>query len=127
MGGLPSSLRYVIYWLAFLSHLSTFESAVNEEVTMHLSCTNRECAAELKYLRGGRLFLMECEPKNMTGCSKKPIGIRKYFWLCESCATQYVIRRWTEEGVEIRARPVPKSVRPIPMPAQNWTMPGLVG
>lgn len=94
---------------------------------MNLSCANRQCAAELKYLRGGRLFLMERESKHDIGHSRKSVSMRRYFWLCETCALQYVIRRWTEEGVELTPRHMPKPVRSIPNPAQNWTMPGLVG
>lgn len=29
---------------------------------MNMTCANKDCSAELKYLRGGRLFLMERKP-----------------------------------------------------------------
>lgn len=90
-------------------------------------CTNRECMAEFKYLRGGRLSLMDREPKNSADPSKRSVAMRKYFWLCENCASQYVIQRWTEDGVELRRRYRPQSTRPIFMAADNLMLPGLVG
>jgi hypothetical protein len=100
---------------------------------MNLSCANRECAAELKYLRGGRLFLMERESRTPGGAmqhagqEKKAVSMRRYFWLCENCAQQYVIRRWTEEGVELAPRQPSKPVRTYAAQSQNWMLPGMVG
>ena len=101
---------------------------------MNMSCANRECKAELKYLRGGRLFLMERQPNlahlNSYDASrpKRPVTMRRYFWLCESCAKVYSIQRWTDAGIELSAKPQAKRV-PISaaIASRDWTMPGLVG
>ncbi len=101
---------------------------------MNLSCANRECRAELKYLRGGRLFLMERQPNVPHADSynparpKRPVTMRRYFWLCENCTQTYTIQRWTDSGIELAAKPKAKRA---PMSAvvtsREWTMPGLVG
>ncbi len=118
---------------------------------MNMTCANKDCSAELKYLRGGRLFLMERKPSAQTispeaiACaniptggtfqiaamsasaqSKPPVVIRRYFWLCERCSQVYSIRRWTENGIELAPRSkcvqIARSVLP-----HEWTLPGLVG
>jgi hypothetical protein len=118
---------------------------------MNMRCANNDCGAELKYLRGGRLFLMERKPSAQTmspeaiACakdsksgtfqihtmsasvqSKPPVVIRRYFWLCERCSQIYSIRRWTENGIELVPRTkcveMARSVLP-----HEWTLPGLVG
>jgi hypothetical protein len=116
---------------------------------MNMTCANKDCSAELKYLRGGRLFLMERKPSAQTisseaiACagksgsfqipamsasaqSKPPVVIRRYFWLCERCSQIYSIRRWTETGIELIPRSkcveIARSVLP-----HEWTLPGLVG
>jgi hypothetical protein len=100
---------------------------------MNMACANRECNAELKYLRGGRLFLLEREPSlNRLVVSdpcqtKRPVTMRRYFWLCESCAQTYVLRRWTESGIELAFRHPAKPAVKAPMPAYDWPLPGLVG
>ena len=101
---------------------------------MNMSCANRECRAELKYLRGGRLFLMERQPTHAQPGSddsprpKRPVTMRRYFWLCESCAETFSIRRWTEAGIELAPKAKAKRM-PVPTDARSreWTMPGLVG
>ncbi|MGB8481099.1 MAG: hypothetical protein WCE63_20010 [Acidobacteriaceae bacterium] len=118
---------------------------------MNMTCANKNCSAELKYLRGGRLFLMERKPSAQTispeavACandsktgsfpipamsasaqSKPSMVIRRYFWLCEHCSQVYAIRRWTEDGIELAPRSkcvqIARSVLP-----HEWTLPGLVG
>lgn len=99
---------------------------------MNMSCANPNCTAELKYLRGGRLFLMERRPNLPHIASydplqpKRPVTMRRYFWLCESCAKSYAIQRWTEEGIELIPRAVEKR-SPVPVNHANEWMPGLVG
>ncbi|MEO7005150.1 MAG: hypothetical protein ABI064_06895 [Acidobacteriaceae bacterium] len=99
-----------------------------------MSCANQNCKAELKYLRGGRLFLMERLPNLPHLLSydptrpKKPVTMRRYFWLCESCSQQYAIQRWTETGIELVSKS--KGKRPVmntTIQSQDWIMPGLVG
>jgi hypothetical protein len=117
---------------------------------MNMTCANKDCSAELKYLRGGRLFLMERKPFAQTispeaiacaidskggafqiptmsaSAQSKPVVIRRYFWLCERCSQVYSIRRWTENGIELVPRSkcveIARSVLP-----HEWTLPGLVG
>ena len=52
------------------------------------TCANPTCCKPFRYLRGGRLFLLEvaalevtAEPLNAANPRK-----REYFWLCEQCA-----------------------------------------
>lgn len=120
---------------------------------MNMTCANKDCSAELKYLRGGRLFLMErklsaqtISPEaiacaNSSKCdsfqisavsasaqSKPPVLMRRYFWLCERCSQIYSIRRWTENGIELAPRSkcveIARSRSVLP---HEWTLPGLVG
>jgi len=118
---------------------------------MNMTCANKNCGAELKYLRGGRLFLMErmqsalaMSPKaiacatdskidsaqipamSASAQSKPPVLIRRYFWLCESCSQVYSIRRWTENGIELVPRAKSVQIARSVLP-REWTLPGLVG
>jgi hypothetical protein len=100
---------------------------------MNMVCANHNCKAELKYLRGGRLFLMERQPNLPHLVSydssqpKRPVTMRRYFWLCESCAQTYAIQRWTETGIELIPRRAAKSILKSAMQSGEWTVPGLVG
>lgn len=101
---------------------------------MNMACANTNCRAELKYLRGGRLFLMERQPNlpHMAAYDpskpKRPVTMRRYFWLCEDCAHAYIVRRWTEAGIELAPRPTAKKMpAPVPINSREWTVPGLVG
>jgi hypothetical protein len=101
---------------------------------MNMSCANRECIAELKYLRGGRLFLMERQPNTPamdapdSSRPKRVVMMRRYFWLCESCSQSYSIQRWTERGIELAAKPKAKRMAMgATVDSRGWTMPGLVG
>ncbi len=109
---------------------------------MNVQCANPECCAELKYLRGGRLYLMErergpgLEGAQRLGIAVAPVApvdphLRRYFWLCQSCAQMFTLRRWTDQGIELvaRRRP-PVAVMPPRLHGQNdhdWMLPGLVG
>jgi hypothetical protein len=116
---------------------------------MNMTCANKNCCAELKYLRGGRLFLMERKPSARTispeeiadanypkhgsapamsasAQSKAPVVIRRYFWLCEPCSQVYSIRRWTENGIELVPRAKSVQIARSVLP-HEWTLPGLVG
>lgn len=99
---------------------------------MNMKCANKDCTAELKYLRGGRLFFMERQ-SNLTSLVgydtpriEKPVTMRRYFWLCEYCSQVYTIRRWTENGIELIARSKPVHVA-TPVLPRDWNLPGLVG
>lgn len=118
---------------------------------MNMTCANKDCGAELKYLRGGRLFLMERRPSSLTtspnlmdsanaskcgsfegpslaaSAQAKPVVVlRRYFWLCESCSQKYSIRRWTENGIELAPRAKRVQIATAALP-HEWTLPGLVG
>jgi len=120
---------------------------------MNMKCANKDCTAELKYLRGGHLFFMErqtslpglAKPPYLASCAKasecssfespsvatdthaKPtVTMRRYFWLCERCSQVYTIRRWTENGIELTARSKPVHVA-TPVLPRDWNLPGLVG
>ena len=118
---------------------------------MNMTCANKDCSAELKYLRGGRLFLMERMPSAQTispkaiACAKDskgaafqiptmsvsaqgkpPVVIRRYFWLCEHCSQTYSIRCWTENGIELVPRSKRVEIARSVLP-HEWTLPGLVG
>jgi hypothetical protein len=117
---------------------------------MNMTCANKDCRVELKYLRGGRLFLMERkpsallpplsmdsanDPKNGSleiaamsdfAQGKTPVVIRRYFWLCEHCSQVYSIRRWTETGIELAPRTKRVQIATSLLP-HEWTLPGLVG
>jgi hypothetical protein len=99
---------------------------------MNIQCANPNCQAELKYLRGGRLYLMEREPfeKREGGprLIQGQVSVRRYFWLCPTCAETHTLRRWTERGVELtqRHRP-PVSAMARAAQDHDWMIPGLVG
>ena len=118
---------------------------------MNMTCANKNCSAELKYLRGGRLFLMERKPSAQSlspeaiGCApdsksssfqipmvaasaagRSPVVLRRYFWLCEHCCQIYSIRRWTEQGIELVLRSKSVQIARSVLP-HEWTLPGLVG
>lgn len=102
---------------------------------MNMSCANPDCRAELKYLRGGRLFLMERQPNLPHLVSYDPsrpkrlVTMRRYFWLCESCAKKYSIQRWTDSGIELSLRRGIKrpATAAVSMRSRDWAVPGLVG
>lgn len=100
---------------------------------MNMVCANPECVAELKYLRGGRLFLMERQPVVLQGdrtasAAKPSASMRRYFWLCEDCAAKYTIQRWTDAGIELSAKRPAASVHHLePRNSSAWAVPGLVG
>ncbi len=99
---------------------------------MNIPCANPACCAELKYLRGGRLYLMERESFLQTNDGRRSLqgnaSVRRYFWLCQSCASAYTIRRWTEQGIELEARRRPQVTVLRPMEQEHdYMMPGLVG
>ena len=99
---------------------------------MNIPCANPDCGAELKYLRGGRLYLLEREPfiQREDGVRYTPghVSMRRYFWLCEPCAAEYTIRRWTDHGIELSLRKkTSQTALAIIEQDQDWMLPGLVG
>jgi hypothetical protein len=100
---------------------------------MNIKCANPECGAELKYLRGGRLFLLDREVHTGDEQVHRPVyenvRVRKYFWLCEKCAVKYTIRRWINHGIELEMRRKAPTVVSMPVREHDtsWVLPGLVG
>ena len=58
------------------------------------TCANPTCCKPFRYLRGGRLFLLEVA--TLAPEATDPLGThcrkREYFWLCEQCAPTTIIR-----------------------------------
>src|SRR6266568_3959910 len=77
---------------------------------MIMRCANPECSAELIYLRGGSVQLLELEPdlngsgeaENYEFSTQNPP--RRFFWLCDVCAHSYLMKRWTPIGVVLEPR-----------------------
>jgi hypothetical protein len=69
-------------------------------------CSNPLCAEPFRYLRQGRLFRVEGDPKMS---SLRPTK-SEYFWLCPSCAAKMTLR--LDESASIRTHRVPDSLRP---------------
>lgn len=69
---------------------------------MVTKCANPSCGTFFRYLRGGRLFLLEMPPL-MPRSSQTNAGFQlrkrgphnEYFWLCERCAKNMTV---TPEG-----------------------------
>ena len=61
---------------------------------MIAKCANASCGIEFRYLRGGKLYLLETKPIISMSVLSPPEaefrenGLRsdEYFWLCEECA-----------------------------------------
>ena len=69
-----------------------------------MQCPNPQCAKELRYLRDGRVELLELEPTSHNpeqtdgdGFPVKSLPSR-FFWLCGDCAKTHVIARWRTTG-----------------------------
>jgi hypothetical protein len=69
-----------------------------------MQCSNPQCAKELRYLRDGRVELLELEPTSHypeqtdgDGFPVKSLPSR-FFWLCGDCAKTHVIARWRTTG-----------------------------
>jgi hypothetical protein len=52
-------------------------------------CVNPACDAPFRYLRGGRLFLVDC-PSVLHSNNQHPqphtVHLSEFFWLCEKCS-----------------------------------------
>ena len=66
---------------------------------MVTKCANPSCGAVFRYLRGGRLFLIEVPIRMQaavtsfpeTGFGKSQFHSNEYFWLCQECAKNMTI------------------------------------
>jgi len=67
---------------------------------MVTKCANPSCGTLFRYLRGGKLFLVEPPPYSITSTPLRPfpdaelktsVPRSEYFWLCEHCAKSMTI------------------------------------
>jgi hypothetical protein len=67
---------------------------------MVAKCANPSCSKLFRYLRGGKLFLVETPPYFITSAAlprlqdeefKTRVPRSDYFWLCEKCAKSMTI------------------------------------
>jgi hypothetical protein len=75
-----------------------------------MRCANPECSAELVYLRGGSVQLLELEP-DLSGSGDQEnyefsthTPPRRFFWLCDACSHSYMVKRWTPVGIVLEPR-----------------------
>jgi hypothetical protein len=67
-------------------------------------CSNPSCSASFRYLRDGKLFRLESDPRLRTS---KPNKL-EYFWLCDGCSPGMSLRIGGEGDV-----------RPVPFPGSD--------
>ena len=52
-------------------------------------CANPACAAELRYLRNGKLFVFDKHTKSPASGPYSVTGrVHEFFWLCETCISK---------------------------------------
>jgi hypothetical protein len=51
-------------------------------------CSNPSCSAPFRYLRHGKLFRLEADPRLRTS---RPNNL-EYFWLCDNCSPRVSLR-----------------------------------
>jgi hypothetical protein len=75
-----------------------------------MQCSNPQCAKELRYLRDGRVELLELEPTShnpeQTDGDGFPVRSlpSRFFWLCGDCAKTHIIERWRTTGLVLMLR-----------------------
>lgn len=77
-------------------------------------CANPNCETTFRYSSSGRLFAFEirspsapCKDVPRIICEKHPSHATVYFWLCEQCCLDYVLRFKVDQGVQLRPRSHP--------------------
>lgn len=68
---------------------------------MVAQCANPRCGVPFRYLRQGRLFLVERRNGNGNGNSKghRPTTRLEYFWLCSECASHLTLTTEQDSGL----------------------------
>jgi hypothetical protein len=70
---------------------------------MLAKCANPTCTTELRYLRDGKIFLLELEPELTPGPqsidSRKPARRVEHFWLCGPCSADMTLVTLRGKGV----------------------------
>ena len=87
-----------------------------------MQCANPRCAKELRYLREGRVDLLELEPTSHNQVQTEHDGFpvkslpSRFFWLCGDCAKTHIIERWRSTGpilmLRKQYRPMMRAVHP---------------
>jgi hypothetical protein len=75
---------------------------------MLVKCTNPSCSASFRYLRDGRLFLLERDPTLWSSKSNRV----EYFWLCHRCSSEMTLRL-REDGTVVTVL-LPEPIRGVP-------------
>ena len=71
-------------------------------------CSNPACATPFLYLKNGRLFRLEPDPRLRTAKSAQV----EHFWLCRDCASEMTLRL-REDGKVVTAL-LPEAIRSVP-------------
>ena len=64
-------------------------------------CANPQCSAPFRYLRQGKLFLVEHRNKNGNGNGNgsRTAGRVEYFYLCSDCTSRMTLERELASGL----------------------------
>ncbi len=62
-------------------------------------CANPRCSAPFRYLRQGKVFLVEHRNKNSNGNGRRTAGKVEYFYLCSDCAARLTLEREPASGL----------------------------
>jgi hypothetical protein len=61
---------------------------------MVTKCANPSCGASFRYLRGGKLFLLDLH-RSSSGAERGNAAVKKraveYFWLCDRCSSELTV------------------------------------
>lgn len=68
-----------------------------------LQCARAGCGATESRLRSGNLYLADVIETD--GATAMPRVIRKFVWLCQSCAETHTVQSWRPPGEQICKRP----------------------
>lgn len=62
-------------------------------------CANPRCSAPFRYLRQGKVFLVEHRNKNGNGNGRQSAGRVEFFYLCSDCAQRMTLEREQASGL----------------------------
>ena len=73
-------------------------------------CANPECDTQFRYLRLGKLFEVETHYRERWSGDKASVpgngkGHVERFWLCDQCASSFVLRFERKRGLVLESRP----------------------
>jgi hypothetical protein len=64
-----------------------------------MRCANASCGHESRYLREGKVFLVD-RPAQAPGAASH--RERQLIWLCKSCCSTVVVETWRPPGSQLR-------------------------